>query len=380
MKTVFISERLRNNICSKMHLQAFESLLPKNELLIIDLNPCESPRRDDNHIYFGEFRKRDKMKWIIQQTTWYLTNDRISKICHYIEEFNPSVVFVDDSCFGKLEKAIKLRFPSVKIVTFYHDIIADLYRQKLKNGNIKYKVLMHYAAIKGEKLNQRYSDLHFVLNDRDASLFQKYYNRKPDGLLPMAVAEPDLDNRTAVELDFSTLRYDNKKIILFVGALYKPNLDGLRWFVDNVFLKLDNKYTLLVVGRGLENIISDYQDIKNMKIIGGVEQLAPYYNNADIVIAPLFSGGGMKQKTAEALAYGITFVGTMESMQGYEEELEIKENQHSIVFSCDKPEEQIKVFEYIEKNVLYGFHKDLNAAYKKKYSSQALERVLKKIY
>ena len=196
----------------------------------------------------------------------------------------------------------------------------------------------------------------------------------------MAVAEPDLDNRTAVELDFSTLRYDNKKIILFVGALYKPNLDGLRWFVDNVFLKLDNKYTLLVVGRGLENIISDYQDIKNMKIIGGVEQLAPYYNNADIVIAPLFSGGGMKQKTAEALAYGKTFVGTMESMQGYEEELEIKENQHSIVFSCDKPEEQIKVFEYIEKNVLYGFHKDLNAAYKKKYSSQALERVLKKIY
>ena len=67
-----------------------------------------------------------------------------------------------------------------------------------------------------------------------------------------------------------------------MGALYKPNLDGLRWFVDNVFLKLDNKYTLLVVGRGLENIISDYQDIKNMKIIGGVEQLAPYYNNADI--------------------------------------------------------------------------------------------------
>ena len=100
-----------------------------------------------------------------------------------------------------------------------------------------------------------------------------------------------------------------------------------------------------------------------MKIIGGVEQLAPYYNNADIVIAPLFSGGGMKQKTAEALAYGKTFVGTMESMQGYEEELEIKENQHSIVFSCDKPEEQIKVFEYIEKNVLYGFHKDLIAAY-----------------
>lgn len=60
--------------------------------------------------------------------------------------------------------------------------------------------------------------------------------------------------------------------------------------------------------------------------------------------------------------------------------LKLKKINIVLIFSCDKPEEQIKVFEYIEKNVLYGFHKDLNAAYKKKYSSQALERVLKKIY
>lgn len=380
MKTVFISERLENNICAKTHLKAFESLLSKEKLLIIDLNPGENARRDDNHIYLGKFSKLDKIKWLTQQTTWYLTNDRILKICHYINEFGPKVVFIDDSCFGKLEKAIKRRIPNVKIVTFYHDIIADLYQQNSKNNDIKYRVLMHYAAIKGERLNQEYSDMHFVLNNRDASLFTKYYNKHPDGLLPMAVAEPDLSNKVAVEFDFKTLKNCNNKLILFVGALYKPNLDGLRWFVDNVFCRLNSKYILLVIGRGLETIVDDYQDVKNMKIIGAVDQLAPYYNNADIVIAPLFSGGGMKQKTAEAFAYGKTFIGTTESMQGYEEELTIKENQCNIVFSCDSPEEQIRTFDYIEKNNLYGFHQSLNTAYEKKYSSKALEKILKEIY
>ena len=380
MKTVFISQRLGNNICAKTHLKAFESLLSKEELLIIDLNPNENRRREKNHIYFGGFNKLDKIKWIVQQTTWYLTNDRISKICRYIDEFCPEIVFIDDSCFGKLEKAIKLKFPQVKVITFYHDIIADLYQQKVKTNGMKYKLLMHYAALKGERLNQKYSDMHFVLNKRDALLFKKHYKKSPDGLLPMAVAEPNLENKVAVEYDFCKAKEENRRIILFVGAFYKPNLDGLRWFVDNVFTELDEKYLLLVIGRGLEKIRSDYRDVKNIMIIGGVEQLAPFYNNADIIVAPIFSGGGMKQKTAEAFAYGKTFIGTTESMQGYEEELDLLDKEFKIVFSCDTREEQLDAFRYIEKNKVYDFHEVLNLAYKRKYSSKALEKILKGIY
>lgn len=380
MRTVFISERLGDNICSKTHVKAFESLLSEDQLLIIDLNPNEKKRTEGNHIYFGRFSKIDRLKWLVQQTTWYLTADRIRKICCYIKEFDAKVVFIDDSCFGKLAKAIKQRFPQIKIVTFYHDIIADLYQQKVKTNGIKYRVLMHYAALKGEKLNQKYSDMHFVLNTRDALLFEKYYKKCPDGLLPMAVAKPDLENRAAKEFDFYKAKQENKRIILFVGAFYKPNLEGLRWFVDNVFRRLDGKYLLLVIGRGLEKIQGDYKDIDNMIIIGGVEQLAPFYNNADIVVAPIFSGGGMKQKTAEAFAYGKTFIGTTESMQGYEDELNLFDKRCKIVFSCDTYEEQLSAFEYIEENEVYDFHKVLNLSYEKKYSAEALEKVLKNIY
>ena len=190
----------------------------------------------------------------------------------------------------------------------------------------------------------------------------------------------NLENKVAVEYDFCKAKEENRRIILFVGAFYKPNLDGLRWFVDNVFTELDEKYLLLVIGRGLEKIRSDYRDVKNIMIIGGVEQLAPFYNNADIIVAPIFSGGGMKQKTAEAFAYGKTFIGTTESMQGYEEELDLLDKEFKIVFSCDTREEQLDAFKYIEKNKVYDFHEVLNLAYKRKYSSKALEKILKGIY
>lgn len=379
MKVVFISQRLGDNVCSKIHLKAFETIVSKEDLLIIDLNRLEKKRTEGNRVFFGGFDKREKLEWLFQQTTWFLTNERIDRICQYIKNFNAEIVFVDDACLGKVVKKIKDRFPKIKVITFYHDIIADLYRQNDRKQDWKFKVLMYHAALKGENYSQNYSDKNMVLNERDDKLYQKYYGKKADGFLTMAVAEPELNSLNAVELDFELIRKQNKRVILFVGALYKPNLDGLQWFVDNVFQNLSDEYFLLVIGRKLETLKDNYKNIQNMMIVGGVDKLAPYYNNADIVIAPIFSGGGMKQKTAEAFAYGRTFIGTTESLQGYESELNLEDNHHRIVFSCDTPEGQLEAFEYIERNKTYGFHQQLNKAYNEKYSVKAIERSIRKL-
>ena len=87
----------------------------------------------------------------------------------------------------------------------------------------------------------------------------------------------------------------------------------------------------------------------------------------------------MKHKTAEEFAYGRTFIGTTESLQGYESELNLEDNHHRIVFSCDTPEEQLEAFDYIERNKTYGFHQQLNKAYNEKYSVKAIERSICKL-
>lgn len=43
----------------------------------------------------------------------------------------------------------------------------------------------------------------------------------------------------------------------------------------------------------------------------------PYFNNAELYIAPIFDGAGMKVKVAEALSYALPVVGTSHAFEGY---------------------------------------------------------------
>ena len=41
---------------------------------------------------------------------------------------------------------------------------------------------------------------------------------------------------------------------------------------------------------------------EDIEILGRVESMAAYYESADVIIEPVFDGGGMKVKTIEALS------------------------------------------------------------------------------
>ena len=66
----------------------------------------------------------------------------------------------------------------------------------------------------------------------------------------------------------------------------------------------------------------DGVDFKNISsqvhIYGFVVDLSDFYYRAKIVISPIHVGGGMKTKTAEALMYGKTILGSSEAFEGYE--------------------------------------------------------------
>ena len=145
--------------------------------------------------------------------------------------------------------------------------------------------------------------------------------------------------------EFYHYEYDKKKI-LFVGKKYYPNLIGFKWFVDNVLPSLTDNIQVDVVGRGLEELRNEYSDSR-INVIGGVESLNPYYENADIVIAPLFDGGGMKSKTVEALSFGKIFVGTEESLFGFWEEMD-SDIRGKTCYQCNTPEEWIQTINNLE--------------------------------
>lgn len=376
MKILYVSRRFESNICATIHYKAIKDIYGSDNVFTIDLRPEEKYEKE-RYIAYGKYKnKLDRIKRTLQLNPFFISNKIIHEACKLILKENIKIVFIDESIFGKLVKEIKVKYPDVRVVTFYHDIEHILYKQWLKEYGITF-IGDYITALYNENINQKYSDCNVVLNHREVEVFKKCYHKKPDALLPMAVALPDLNKVETNEFKFD--RTDrNIRYLLFVGAYYFPNVKGLKWFFDNVFLRLDSNYRLVVIGRSMEKVCEQYKIDNRVHIIGGVKYLAPFYNNADVVIAPIFEGGGMKQKTAEAFAYGKCFVGSTESLLGYEESLEIGE-ELPLVFRCDKVEEYLNAFSIIERNKLYGYHEIINQFYDKKYSLQASINVMRGI-
>ena len=109
----------------------------------------------------------------------------------------------------------------------------------------------------------------------------------------------------------------DEKILLFNGLLnYKPNLDALKAILEyiNTYLlqKAVIRYKILICGKGLPeemNSLKAYAD-KNIIYAGFVDDIETYFKAADIFLNPVQSGGGIKTKMVEAIAFGATVIST----------------------------------------------------------------------
>ena len=259
------------------------------------------------------------------------------------------------------------------MLSFYHDVKADLYKQWMDNERTLKSKIEYTIGIRQEYVNQTYSDINIVFNERDAKTYQVYYGKRPEAIIPLPAPVPAI----SLGIMNSITAKDDKKHILFVGKKYYPNLVGFKWFVDNVLPSLTDNIQVDVVGRGLEELRNEYSDPR-INVIGGVESLNPYYENADIVIAPLFDGGGMKSKTVEALSFGKIFVGTEESLFGFWEEMDSSIREKTC-YQCNTPEEWIQTINNLANDDIHKFNENVFELFKAKFSYDVIRDKMKAI-
>lgn len=108
-----------------------------------------------------------------------------------------------------------------------------------------------------------------------------------------------------------------EKMLLFTGAFnYKPNLDALEFIVEKInpilMKEAGFRYKILVCGGDLPKERNNLRDELAHHIIyaGFIPSIDLYYSAADIFLNPVLSGGGIKTKMVEAIAYGATVIST----------------------------------------------------------------------
>lgn len=281
------------------------------------------------------------------------------------------VIFYDYANGGKFLKYIKKTYPNVKIIKFFHDVDVMRLKSQYKllpfftvRGQSKVKLWFYIKEIdKSCHFSVKYSDSIGALHSRDGKLIEDIYGRKPDFYFP--VTFESIDN---IECEKSI--FETKNNLLFVSILgYFPNIEGMRWFKQA--MERINGH-LYVVGSGSEKF-ADELSTNNIHVLGRVDDLSAYYKSADLVIAPILSGGGMKVKVCEAMNYGKYVFGTDEAFAGYELDFD------KIGGLCNT------IDEFVSKiNTHFASSKEKVNPYSKqmfneKYTTQALNSVMQKV-
>lgn len=121
---------------------------------------------------------------------------------------------------------------------------------------------------------------------RSASVIPNLANA-PDVLLPRTPASP--------------------AHVLMVGKFgYAPNAEGVDFFIGRVLPGLRKAAPgsrLRLVGQCPPELARRWGSVEGVEVAGFVDDLAPEYASASVVVAPVFSGGGTQIKVLEALGH-----------------------------------------------------------------------------
>jgi Glycosyltransferase len=108
--------------------------------------------------------------------------------------------------------------------------------------------------------------------------------------------------------------------IVFVGAMsFGPNIEAVRWFGSDVLPILRASWPnvkLSIVGRDPSAAVSALAADPSVTVTGEVEDVRPFLSRAQVVIAPMVSGGGIKNKILEAFAMERPVVATPLAVEG----------------------------------------------------------------
>ena len=364
---LYISKRA--DVGSTTHLEALKEIYGDKNVFYVDFSFNKPYKREENYICYGKYNGQiERVKRIIQKNTMIISNKIIRELCEIIVNKDIDIIFSEESVIGSFYKQAKKIKKDIKIITFYHDIGADLFRQWRKQPGLLNKI-ENSLSIYQEKMCVKYGDYNWVFHQADFNKFNKFYGFDPDVMIPLASPVPAAIKQIQ---DKEDIQSDKVKKLLFVGSSYYPNVIGIRWFVKNVLPELDKNIQLIIVGRGLEFLKKEFQDSR-VNVVGTVETPVPYYLDADMFIAPLFDGGGMKVKSIEAISYGKCFVGTEESLHGFWEEFS-DSVRNKFIYKVNTKEEWIAIINKLATQDTYKFNKTVFNDFYSHFSYETMKK------
>ena len=109
-------------------------------------------------------------------------------------------------------------------------------------------------------------------------------------------------------------------VLIFTGVMdYKPNVDAILWFVKNAWPLIHDHFPdsiFIIAGMNPISSIQNLNGKSGIKVTGFVEEILPYYHQADYFVAPFTIARGVQNKVLQAFACGLPVISSSMGAEG----------------------------------------------------------------
>jgi len=230
--------------------------------------------------------------------------------------------------------AIIAKFAKKPLILLFGDILFIKYHRARESKQRRESLFLLYTLLVVEKLFVGLADKVVTLSENDAAVIESWgTHRAKIEVIPLSIDLEKVERgvglrgrRERVFSQLEALKARGTKIIVFHGLLsYWPNEFACRYIVDELAPRISKKngnIVFIVIGSHPPRDLVKKSD----KVIftGFVRNLYSYINMADVAIAPLSSGSGVKNKILEYFALSKPVVTTILGVEG----LRVKDKVH----------------------------------------------------
>jgi len=237
--------------------------------------------------------------WPYLVDDWY-TPDIDRHVSSIRDALKPDVVMVE---YVFLSKVFDCFQRGVLKIIDTHDVFGNRHLTFFEND---VRPQWFYTTPQEEKKALGRADVVLAIQENEAKSFASFCDAKVmtvGHLAKIQKVDPDAGDS------------DGLGPILFVGSANASNVEGLKWFLQEVLPLLHQQLPDVKVDI-VGNCVEYFTPQEGVSFVGKVPDLAQYYRRAQVVVNPLRFGTGLKIKSIEALAYGKPLVTTSVGADG----------------------------------------------------------------
>lgn len=236
--------------------------------------------------------KKDFIKQVLPfaDSVWLHRPEIFAKYYPVVRKFKPEAkVFFDMVDFHYL------RFKRESELTGNADILkkADKYL-KLELDNCK----------KADKI--------IVISDVEKESVKEFYH-EDSKIISIGNIHQFIENENPVS-------FESRKDLLFIGGFdHKPNVDAVNYLAEEIMpllWKSNPEISISIIGSNPPESIQKLNSEK-FRVVGYAEDVAPYFLNSRIFVAPLRYGAGIKGKIGQSLEFRLPLVTTNVGAEGF---------------------------------------------------------------